>query len=103
MSQAPAVRSYKFRAYPTVGQAVILEGYLREGARLYNGALQERRDAWRLQRKRITFYSQDLQLKDIRAAGDLELPSFHVARDVLRRVDRAFAGFFRRVKAGAGR
>ncbi len=38
--------------------------------------------------------------KDIRADGSLDIPSFGVARDVLRRVDKAFAAFFRRVKAG---
>jgi putative transposase len=87
--------------YPTRPQAAALDVQLREAARLYNAAIEERRGAWRIERKRISFYDQDRQLKDIRAAGDLAIPSFGIARDVLRRVDRAFDGFFRRLKTGA--
>lgn len=94
------IRVFKYRLYPTVAQASELEAQLREAARLYNAALQERRDAWRMQKKSIGFYEQDAQLGAIRAAGDLAIPSFKVARDVLRRVDLAFRAFYRRAKSG---
>ncbi len=48
----------------------------------------------------VSFYDQDRQLKAIRVAGDTDLATFCVARDVLQRVDRTYAAFFRRVKAG---
>jgi putative transposase len=96
-------RTYVFRLYPTKAQAILLHGHLSEAARLYNAALQERRDAFRLARKTITYVEQSRQLKDIRAAGDLGIPSFSVAEDVLKRVDRAFRAFFRRAKARDGR
>jgi putative transposase len=97
-----AHRTYVFRLYPTKAQALLLHGHLSEACRLYNAALQERRDAFRLTRKAISYVEQSRQLKDIRAAGDLGIPSFSVAEDVLKRVDRAFRAFFRRSKARNG-
>ena len=53
-------------------------------------------------RHRVTFYSQDAQLKEIRAADPERYGrwSFSCERAAIRRLDRAFLGFFRRVKAG---
>jgi putative transposase len=97
-----AHRTYVFRLYPTKAQALLLHGHLSEACRLYNAALQERRDAFRLTRKAISYVEQSRQLKDIRAAGDLDIPCFAVAEDVLRRVDRAFRAFFERVTSKTG-
>jgi putative transposase len=99
----PCHRTYVFRLYPTKAQAETLSAHLAEACRLYNAALQERRDAYRMQRKIVNYVEQSRQLKDIRATGDIGIPSFPVAEDVLRRVDRAFRAFFRRVKEKSGR
>ena len=40
---------------------------LEDTRQLYNAALEERREAWRMGAQ-VTFYSQDAQLKEIRAA-----------------------------------
>jgi putative transposase len=48
----------------------------------------------------LTYYQQAMQLRDIRSCGDLALVNFASCQDVLRRVDKAFQAFFRRVKAG---
>ncbi|MFL6283559.1 MAG: RNA-guided endonuclease InsQ/TnpB family protein [Pyrinomonadaceae bacterium] len=96
-------KTFKYRLYPTKRQVEILDGQLAEACRLYNAALQERRDAWRLERKSISFYDQSYQLKAIRASGDLGLPTYDIAHDVLARVDKAFKAFFRRVKEGKGK
>jgi putative transposase len=98
-----ARRTFKFRLYPSRRQAEVLSSQLSEACRLYNAALQERRDAWRLERKSIRLYDQTYQLKEIRAAGDLGLPIHDIAHDVLARVDKAFKAFFRRVKEGKGK
>src|SRR5436190_18558630 len=96
-------RRYKYALRPTIAQAAFLDGQLPSAAELYNASLQERRDAWQMARVSIGFYHQHAQLKEIRAAGDLAMVNHHCAKEVLRRVDRAFAAFFRRVKAGAKR
>ena len=93
-------KTYRHRLYPTRVQVELLNGQLGEACRLYNGSLQERRDAWRINRESINYYTQAKQLKEIRAAGDLSLANFSTCQDVLRRVDKTFQAFFRRVKRG---
>ncbi|MFF3689484.1 RNA-guided endonuclease InsQ/TnpB family protein [Streptomyces sp. NPDC002187] len=96
-------RAYKFLLRPTVGQAIALGEMLRDHCSLYNGALQERRDAWRhVSRTTVRYGQQSAQLKEIRAF-DPEWQgrwSFSSQQATLRRLDRAFTAFFRRVKAG---
>jgi putative transposase len=91
-------KTFKYRLYPTKRQVEFLTGQLAEACRLYNGALQERRDAYRLKSESLTYYDQAKQLKGIRAASDLSLENFSCCQDVLRRVDKNFKAFFRRVK-----
>jgi putative transposase len=93
-------KTFKYRLYPTAKQAALLDQQLAEACRLYNAALQERRDAWKMRKTSITYYQQCSQLRDIRAGGDLHLANYTSCQDVLRRVDKAFQGFFRRSKQG---
>ena len=53
-------------------------------------------------RRRVTFFSQDAQLKEIRAEDPERYGrwSFSCERAAIKRLDRAFQAFFRRVKAG---
>lgn len=91
----------RYRLYPSATQAAALDGQLGEACRLYNAALQERRDAYSQAGLSLSYYDQASQLKDIRGAGNLGLANFSASQDVLRRVDKTFQAFFRRVKAGA--
>ena len=95
-------RSYKFRLRPTRQQEATLVACLDDTRQLYNAALEERREAWRMGRRRVTFYSQDAQLKQIRADDPERYGrwSFSCERAAIRRLDRAFQAFFRRVQAG---
>ncbi len=91
----------QYRLYPKDAQIQALKVQLGEACRLYNAALQERRGAYKHAGLSLTYYDQATQLKAIRAAGDLALANFSASQDVLRRVDKTFKAFFRRVKAGA--
>jgi putative transposase len=93
-------KTFRFRLYPTKAQVAGLESQLSEACRLYNAALQERRDAWHINRKSLNYYDQANQLKEIRANGDLALANFSACQDVLRRVDKTFKAFFARVRRG---
>jgi putative transposase len=93
-------KNFKYRLYPTSAQIAALDDQLAEACRLYNGAVQERRDAYRISHKSINYYDQANQLKEIRAQGDLALANFSCCQDVLRRVDKTFNAFFDRVKNG---
>lgn len=91
-----------FRLRPTARQHVALAACVQSHRELYNAALQERRGAWsHPSRTRIRYGDQSAQLTDIRAAcADQAVWSFSSQQATLRRLNRAFAGFFRRVKAG---
>ncbi|WP_328583639.1 RNA-guided endonuclease InsQ/TnpB family protein [Streptomyces sp. NBC_00370] len=97
------IRAYKFLMRPTARQAIALGEMLRDHCSLYNGALQERRDAYRhVSKTAITYGTQSAQLKAIRAF-DLDRQgrwSFSSQQATLRRLDRAFRAFFRRVRSG---
>jgi putative transposase len=69
---------------------------------LYNAALQERRDGWAHSKTRIGYTDQAAQLTEIRSARlDVAVWSYSSQQATLRRLGKAFDGFFRRVKAGA--
>ena len=70
--------------------------------RLYNACLQERREAWDNEKKRVTAYDQMKTLTTERNAdpGGLGSVAVHAERGMILRLDRAFKAFFRRCKAG---
>lgn len=97
------IRAYKFLMRPTVRQEQALGEMLRDHCSLYNGALQERRDAYRHPSKTsVTYGMQSAQLKDIRAFDPERQGrwSFSSQQATLRRLDKAFAAFFRRITSG---
>src|SRR3984893_259733 len=92
-------KSFRYRLYPSKSQVTRLEQKLGLCCELYNAALQERRDAYRLEHKSIRYADQQNQLPEIKAIReDVALVHSQVLQDVLRRLDRAFQNFFRRVK-----
>ncbi len=97
-------KAFKYRLYPTQPQVKDLERTLELCRELYNAALQERRDAYKKAGKSVGLYQQKRYLPQIRE----ELPQYkrvhsQVLQDVLHRVDKAFQGFFRRLKAKKGK
>jgi putative transposase len=93
-------KTYKYRLYPTETQARALDEQLGEACQLYNAALQERRDAYGATGAALSYYDQANQLKTIRAEGACDLANFSACQDILRRVDKTFKAFFRRIRAG---
>lgn len=93
--------AYKFRLYPNKTQIESLERSLDLCRDLYNAAIQERRDAWNLNRIRISFFDQSKQVPDIRTTSpEYQLIQARVCDQVLRQADKAFQAFFGRCKAG---
>jgi putative transposase len=93
-------RAYVFRLRPTSRQHVALTACVDAHRDLYNAALQERRDAWsHASKTRIRYGDQSAQLTRMRAARpDQAVWSFSSQQATLRRLNKAFAGFFRRIK-----
>ena len=95
-------RAYKFRAYPTQPQQGRSARLLADHCDLYNAALEERREAWRLRKARISYGTQSGQLKDIRRADPdgQGRHSFTAQQQTLRRLGAVFQGFYDRCRAG---
>jgi putative transposase len=95
-------RAFKFRAYPTRPQERRAARLLADHCDLYNAALEERREAWRLRRVSVSYRMQSAQLKDIRRA-DPEgqgRHSFTAQLRTLRRLNVVFAAFYTRASKG---
>lgn len=94
-------RTFKYRIFPSRAQTTRLNNVLSLCCELYNAGLQERRDAYKFERKTIRYIEQANQLPEIKEIRP-ELKEIHsqVLQDVLRRLDKAFQAFFRRVRSG---
>src|SRR5437868_7364050 len=95
------LKSYKFRIYPSKAQNHKLCRILDLCCELYNAALQERREAYKLAKLSLNYHSQAIQLPEIKESRT-EFGNVHsqILQDTLKRLDKAFAAFFRRVKTG---
>lgn len=92
-------RTYKFRIYLKKGQSDNLGRQLRLCKDLYNVALDQRRNSWEFGKESVLYRSQADELSDIKSRHP-EFKDVHsqALQDVLRRLDKAFKSFFRRVK-----
>lgn len=89
------------RLYPTPRQSAALEHNLHITRQLYNALLFQRIDAWRTRRRAISSKEQYAQITELRSADPRFAAIYRESEDaVLRRLDLAFAAFFRRVKRG---
>jgi putative transposase len=94
-------RRVTYKLYPSSLQAAALERACDLHRGLYNAALEERIEAWRKAKRSISFADQCKSVTAIRLDDPmyrgLNAQSLQVT---LKRLDRAFANFFRRVQAG---
>ena len=92
--------AYKFRMYPTRQQALQLDQTLDTCRRLYNLALADRKAAYEVEGISRSYEDQAVLLVAEKREGNFKDVFSQVLQDVLRRLDKAFKAFFRRVKAG---
>ena len=101
VSGQTARKTYKFKLKPTPEQAQSLDRMLMLCRHVYNAAIGERREAYRMRDISVTYYQQKAELPGIKEAMP-EYSEVHsqVLQDVVLRVDRAFQAFFRRIREG---
>ena len=94
-------KTFQLRGYLTKAGYARLDAILTECAILYNAALQEWRDAYRMAGVSVNVFSQNKEFTAVRAQDAL-WGGIHtlVGRGVLRRLENARQAFYRRVKAG---
>jgi putative transposase len=95
-------KTYQYRLLPTSEQEQTVETVLSRCRMLYNVALEQRQTWWgRGQGIGASYYQQKRALPDMKAAcPDYADVHAHVLPDVILRVERTYAAFFRRVKNG---
>jgi len=100
-SSPKAVRNYRFRIYPNREQEQKLLTWLETCRWIYNTALAQRKEAWEKEKRSVSRIEQQVWLKQAKKT-DERIREVHsqAAQEVLFRVDRAFAAFFRRGKNG---
>lgn len=114
------IQAFKYRLYPNKATEQRLDWTLARCCELYNAALTERRDAYNFHvRQHSCYYDEDTrkrrtseltvnynsQQNDLpfikhKVREEYQDIAAHVLQDVLRRLDKAFQAFFRRVKQG---
>ncbi len=96
------MKAYKYRLYASKKTISTLEWTLRRCCELYNAGLAERKEAWRMNGLSITYNDQQNDLPEIKESlrPDYQQIGAHVLQDVLRRLDKAYQAFFRRIKNG---
>lgn len=97
-----SIKSFRYKIRrPSKRIVQTFEQWLEICRELYNAGLQERRDAWKLNKIAISCFEQINQLPEIKLVrSDLVEINATVLQDVLRRLDKTFKGFFSRVKKG---
>ena len=95
-------RTYKYRLYPNRAQDKALDSLLWQGRNLYNAALEQRVKTYQETGKGISYPEQWAYFRDERNANPETLGKLNATsvQQMLRRLDKGFAAFFRRVKAG---
>ena len=101
MSTEVIRRNYKYLLIPNREQRHALNRVKEIHRQLYNAALQERRIAWKKGGIAINYADQTRQLKEMRQFDDeVAWLNFSSIQQTLRRVDKAFRGFFKRLDQG---
>ena len=100
-AKTPMKRTFEYRAYPTFKQAKTLTVWLEVLRNLYNQALAWRKAAYQETGESISWVTQANALPDLKQES-AQFASLHsdVLQDTLRRLDKAYQSFFRRVKVG---
>ena len=95
------IKTFKYRLYPTKAQRFKLERVLTLCRWLYNAALEQRIIAYKSHGKSLNYYDQANELPML----DKEYNDVfsQVKQDVLKRLDKAFKAFFRRLKLKGGK
>src|SRR5581483_1920108 len=114
-----SIKAYKYRIYASKHTTEKLQWVLDRCRELYNAGLQERRDAYEMGVKRhpgyydeetrkqlarehaVSYYDQQNYLPDVKELRpEYQEIASHVLQNVIMRLQKAFDGFFQRVRNG---
>lgn len=95
------LKTYKYRLYPNKPQKQAIDAVLDLCRNLYNAALEHRIYSYKHHDIRINYTTQQNDLPGLKQVlPEYKTVQSQVLQDVLRRLDKAYQNFFRRVKQG---
>lgn len=96
------MKAFKFKiSNPPKRIVAKFENWLAICCELYNAGLQERRDAWKIERKTVSCYEQQAELTELKKfRPDVAEVNAQVLAETLRRLEKTYKSFFGRVKRG---
>jgi putative transposase len=94
-------RAFRYRLFTNVNQERELGVMLETQRRLYNACLEQRKTAYETERRSVKYAEQSAWFKAERSTNAyFARLNFSSAQATMRRLDKAFANFFRRVQEG---
>jgi len=94
-------RSYKYRLWTNANQNRELGIMIESHRRLYNACLDQRKTAYDTGKRSVRYTEQSAWFTGQRAVNPyFARLNFSSAQDTMRRLDKAFTAFFRRLKSG---
>ena len=94
-------RTLLYRLHPTKLQTLALLSQQRYQCELYNAALEERIGAWNWERRSVSYFDQCRTLTGLKECRPEVVGSgITLCRGTLKRLDRAYGAFYRRVERG---
>ena len=101
MTERQSIITIQFRGYTSRKGYAAIDEVLGNCATLYNAALQHRRDAWKQAGESVSYYDQCKELTGLRQEDPYWAGiSLQVARGTIKRAQRSYDNFFRRVRRG---
>jgi putative transposase len=95
------LKTYKYRIYPNKEQRGKIDQTISLCQQLYNSALEHRIYLYKHGGMNVNYYGQAAELKAIKKVlPEYKTVQSQVLQDVLKRLDKAYQSFFRRVKKG---
>lgn len=95
------IKTFKYRLYPTGKQTKAIDETLETHRRIYNSALNERKSAWEESQESVSYNNQSASYKKTKESNEYyQQTNFSSVQRTLRRLDKAFKAFFRRIKSG---
>ena len=95
------IRAYKYRLWTNTSQERELSIMLETHRRLYNTCLEQRKTAYETEKRSMKYGEQSSWYKEARKFNPFYARlNFSSAQATMRRLDKAYAAFFRRIKSG---
>lgn len=96
-------KTFEYKLRENAKFVEVCERELEHSRQIYNAALEERINCYRMTGHTINYVEQSRHLTDARSLPELKSHLRTIQSDALERVDEAFKAFFKRVRKGAGK